>query len=529
MQPFAAPRRALAVPALAFANLLPSQQWLQHTLPPVPGAAAVAIHDVDGTSPNDVWVVGSYVVANSGGALQNTLVMHWDGATWSIEPAPNPVGPGGPYNAYTAVKALATDDVWVGGSWRNLGLNWLPQSDLHVAHWDGSAWTPVVTTAASPNGNGHGITDIVASGPDDVWFLGRVTASRIQALAMHWDGATMLMQFAPPPASAPIANLELRSGAAIAPNDVWLVGGGPNYLGTVPYLVHGDGSTLSVIPGATSGNTYRISSVAALASNDVWVMGEEQAGNNLTLLLWRWNGTSWSPAPQWGPGFWAHTLHAANGVLFAGGLGGVLRWDGAAWVSDTTLPMLPTPSSARVLGNAGSSMFVIAAAGGVPATWHLLERRAGAPATSVTRPPCVGVAPPNSLRPLALPRPGQPWSVACGDPSDAAQMTAGATQSFWVASWSPAAGQPCGVLAPWAGFGGRPAELLIDPSPASAAVIDSPRVWNGPASPAVHTVQVPAVPGLIGLSLFTQGALVDLGTASPRIVLTHAVDFTVGS
>lgn len=520
-------RGSFLVMCLIAGSAAPCQQWVQHTLPAVPGAASVTLHDVDGTSPTDVWVVGSSLVSNSGGARQDTLVMHYDGTAWSLVPAPNPVGPGGPFNAFHAVKAFAPDDVWVAGYWRNLGLNFLPQSDLYVAHWDGSSWTPVVTTAASPNGNGHQIGDIVASGPDDVWFLGRVTTSQIRPLALHWDGSGMQFRYGPSPTSAPLANVEFRSGAAIAPNDVWLVGGGPNYLMTSPYLVHGNGAAMAVVPGATSGSTYRISSVAAAATDDVWVLGEEQIGSNLDVLLWRWDGQAWSPAPQWQPGFYAHCLHAASAGLFAGGLGGVQHWNGTSWLTATTLPMLVTPS-VRVMGNAGSSVFAIVAAGGVPATWHLVERQAGAPATALVRTPCVGVAPPNSLRATALARLGQAWSVESGDPSGAAQLPPGATMSLWVASWQSALGHPCGASVPWAGYGGQFAELLIDSSPLVAAMLDSPKVWNGPAAPAVHSVQVPMAPGLLGWTLFTQAALAEFGPAAPRIVLTNAIDFTIG-
>ncbi|MCC7064175.1 MAG: hypothetical protein IT456_15295 [Planctomycetes bacterium] len=503
---------------------LPAQQWLPHTLPQVPSAATVTLRDVDGTAPDDVWVVGSYTVNHPGYTVQNTLAMHYDGVAWSIVPAPNPIGPGGPQNQFSAVKAFAPDDVWVAGSWYTLGGNWLPTSDLYVAHWDGVSWTPMVTTASSPNGSGHGITDIVASGPDDIWFLGNVVTGYSQALALHWDGSSFQFRYGPPPPATPGANRIFRSGAVIAGNDAWFVGGPLNYMGTFSYLVHSDGSSMSIVPGATSSNTYLMTSVAALATNDVWVLGEEQVGSNLSVLLWRWDGSSWNQAPQWQSGFHAHSLHSTGKELLAGGLGGIQRWDGVAWRNETTLAGYATPV-VQVMGNAGSSVFAIGGAGGVPSTPFLIERVGGI----TVRTPCVGIAPPASMVVNTPPRLGQAWSVAIGDPSNAAQLQPGMTSSFWVVSWRPAPGHPCGVTMPGTGFGGRLAELLVDSSPGIAAVIDSPRVWNGPATSTTHLMQVPVVPALVGMSLFTQGVLLEVGPMSLSVVLTNAIDFVIGS
>lgn len=524
------PRRPLALALLLASASLPAQQWIQHTLPPVPNATSVALRDVDGTAPNDVWLVGSYTQSFPGYSTQNTLAMHYDGAAWSVVAAPNPIGPGGPHNGFQAVKAFAPDDVWVAGSWYTTGAGGFPTSDLYIAHWDGSSWTPMVTTAASPNGNGHQILDIVASGPDDIWFLGQVMMGISRALALHWDGSSFQFHYGPPPATAIGANLKFQAGAVLSSSDIWLVGGGINFLMTSPYIVHHDGSSMSIVPGATSGNTYSITSVAALATNDVWVHGEEQSGSSLTALLWRWNGTSWTQAPAWSPGFHAHCLHTTGTELLAGGIGGVQRWNGTAWLSETTLPAFATPV-VQQMGNAGSSVFAIGNAGGVPGTAFLIERQAGvvvAP-TATVRMPCTGVAPQGSMQPIALARIGHPWSVAIGDPTNAAQLLPGQTLSVWLASWLPAPGHPCGVQVPWGGYGGQPGELLVDPSPPIATFLDSPQLWNGPTTPAVHTVQMPVLPSSIGLSVYCQGALFEFGPTTSRLVLTAGVDFTIGS
>src|SRR5207302_3231888 len=88
------------------------------------------VYGVDAISPNDAWLVGSY----QGQGPSRTLVEHWDGQQWSIDPSPNV---GQDFNHLRGIAAIASNDVWaVGDSGATL-----------IEHWDGQQWSIV----PSPN------------------------------------------------------------------------------------------------------------------------------------------------------------------------------------------------------------------------------------------------------------------------------------------------------------------------------------------------------------------------------------------
>jgi hypothetical protein len=74
---------------------------------------------VTATSSADAWAVGRRV-ARIGGVDQQpqTLILHWDGAAWTIVPSPNPGGPG-QENQLLAVDASSASNVWAGGVFYN--------------------------------------------------------------------------------------------------------------------------------------------------------------------------------------------------------------------------------------------------------------------------------------------------------------------------------------------------------------------------------------------------------------------------
>src|SRR5262249_41742758 len=106
---------------------------------PNPGLARNVLDGVTAVSPTDAWAVGSYCTTSSC-AVQDTLLLHWNGAHWAKVPSPN-LGP--ITNGLSGVTATSPTDVWVAGSYC------APQCEGHVhtliLHWNGTAWTTVTS------------------------------------------------------------------------------------------------------------------------------------------------------------------------------------------------------------------------------------------------------------------------------------------------------------------------------------------------------------------------------------------------
>ena len=92
---------------------------------------------------------------------------------------------------------------------------------------------------------------------------------------------------------------ELLGVAAVAPNDVWMVGG--YQTGGHALIAHWNGNALTVVPDPNPGAFNRLYSITAISANDIWAVGEYTEPISKTFAL-HWNGTSWTQVatPTWG-------------------------------------------------------------------------------------------------------------------------------------------------------------------------------------------------------------------------------------
>ena len=65
-------------------------------------------------SPTDLWAFGQYAAA-SGSGRGITLLLHWNGTSWSLAPCPNPTTPGVQLNYLNGGVVTAPSDVWIVG------------------------------------------------------------------------------------------------------------------------------------------------------------------------------------------------------------------------------------------------------------------------------------------------------------------------------------------------------------------------------------------------------------------------------
>lgn len=141
------------------------------------GVAAIA--------PNDVWAVGYFTQNFNSTRPAKTLIEHWDGSSWQIVSSPN-VGPNSVFqsNQLYGVIAISSNDVWAYGSF--FAASGSGQQATLVMHWDGSSWA----LQPSPNPvNGSFRSDILFGGTvipqGNLWLVGNEFGS---TLAMNATG-----------------------------------------------------------------------------------------------------------------------------------------------------------------------------------------------------------------------------------------------------------------------------------------------------------------------------------------------------
>src|SRR6266545_2320957 len=179
-------------------------EWTVVPSPSPTGANAATLHGVKTLGAGNAWAVGQAQLPAGRPTLQ-TLIEHWDGASWSIVPSPNPDQG---QNLLSAVDGVAADDVWAVGGMGFDGYGSQPISGL-ILHWNGQAWQHVA--APSP---GDAFSGVCALSPTSVYAVGNAGS---RTLVARWNGSTWTTETTPSPGL-------LLAAAAAGTGSVWAVG-----------------------------------------------------------------------------------------------------------------------------------------------------------------------------------------------------------------------------------------------------------------------------------------------------------------
>ncbi len=261
---------------------------------PNSGTGANALSGVATVSSSNIWAVG---YATSGTA-QQALIEHWNGTRWSIVPGPNPTG--STSSLLSAVTAISANNVWAVGYY----LNSSNVDETLIEHWTGTSWSIV----SSPNVTGsstnllNGVTALNAS---NIWTVGEYFSSTglYQTLIEHWNGTSW--HIVPSP-NVPSDNNFLDGVSAASANEVWTVGESfSNFTPAKTLIEEWNGTSWSIVPSpnTSSNGSSILFAVAAVSANDVWAVGDgyNSQGTSNNTLTEQWNGSSWSIIPSYNP------------------------------------------------------------------------------------------------------------------------------------------------------------------------------------------------------------------------------------
>lgn len=141
---------------------------------PNEGTASNQLSSVAAVSTSDVWAVGTTYQYASPSDL--TLIEHWNGSAWSVVPSPDPGTAG---NFLTGVAALSANNVWAVGYYSSPGT-----IDLTlILHWDGTSWS--VVSSPNPGASNNVLDGIAAASPTNIWAVGGDGGT----LTEHWNGS----------------------------------------------------------------------------------------------------------------------------------------------------------------------------------------------------------------------------------------------------------------------------------------------------------------------------------------------------
>jgi hypothetical protein len=148
--------------------------WKSVATPNV-GEGTNKLNAVLALAPNNVWAVGfSTPAAPPKRAATLTLIEHFDGTSWAVVPSPN-VGPNSANqsNRLLGLTANSANDIWAFGSY--FAADGSGHQMTLLLHWDGTSWT--IASSPSPTKGGFPC-DLLWAGvvpsQGDLWILGSV-------------------------------------------------------------------------------------------------------------------------------------------------------------------------------------------------------------------------------------------------------------------------------------------------------------------------------------------------------------------
>jgi alpha-tubulin suppressor-like RCC1 family protein len=305
------------------------QAWLTAAVPLPAGASTATLTGVDELTATNVWAVGSTPAT---GSDQRTLIEHFNGSDWSVVPSPDPETGTSAFDELTGISGTSPDNLWAVGTYSNgtfislLFEHWNGKSwkfvsgpitgdfgtavtvvspsdvwavgdDLATAatvseHWNGHAWTvvdtPFLTNGTAPT---NFLTGIGAAGPDDVWasgYEGNVDEQNFMLpYVLHWNGKSWALVKVP---NAGSEGSDLRALAVVSATDVWATGQTQQTDGALLSLSeHYNGKSWAIAPSLDPGSLQSspdttFDGVAAAPGHVLFAVGTEETPTVCCLL-----------------------------------------------------------------------------------------------------------------------------------------------------------------------------------------------------------------------------------------------------
>ena len=318
-----------------------------------------SLHAVAADSPRDAWAVG-----DTGDPIfppEQTLILHWNGRSWTQVPSPNPSGTTGfGTNFLTGVTVISRSDAWAVGYYRDVTTN-----GFHtlVLHWDGTSWTQIASPSPTGGpGQGSFLFSVSAVSSSDVWAVGQYSNGANQTLVLHWDGNRWTSVASANPGGTISGDQNtLTSISAESSTDAWTVGnfGDPVSHAEHTLIEHWDGNAWTVEtspnPGGSANSNAEnfLTSVTAATGTDPLTVGVYRPGvtSNKTMAF-QLSAGQWNQSPTPNPGqpydsyLSGVTEHATARAV---------RSAPEAWaVGEYTNPASPNATETLVLQNTGT-------------------------------------------------------------------------------------------------------------------------------------------------------------------------------
>jgi len=279
---------------------------------PDPGSGNNYLKSVRAASASSIWAVGSA----SDGTSSKTLIEHWNGTAWQTVPSPSP---GSSFNELNGVRVVSASDAWAVGAYGD--GNGTHRQTL-VLHWNGATWTQVASPDPGGSGNDNYLFAVAATSHSDALAVGEiVTSTGIQTLALHWNGTRWAQVVSPNPGTLS----ELFGVGATSASNAWAVGEVTTGTTEQTLVLHWNGHTWARVTSPNPGGQAHdntLDAVAVTSISSAWAVGTYETGTGQSNIVLHWNGRTWahvnSPSPGTQNGLFGVAATSASNVWAVG-------------------------------------------------------------------------------------------------------------------------------------------------------------------------------------------------------------------
>lgn len=285
---------AWAVGAYATPGSFPFNALIEHwnghrwSLAKSPSQGTLA--SVSVVSASDAWAVGS--------APAGSLIVHWNGHQWSTVPSPTNSQWTG--SELTGVSAVSAKDVWAVG---RFDTDTSPEGQTLIIHWNGSTWSRV--PSPDPSQEATQLTSVSFASARRAWAVGTYctinsmpcAVNAWNTLILEWNGQSWSQVASPNPRGFD----QFYAVSAPATSYPWAVG--TTAPSTAPYYTLAArlaGTTWSKVRSPSLSAVFNfLYGVSATSASDAWAVGYDcvqfcNGGEEIdNALLLHWNGKAW--------------------------------------------------------------------------------------------------------------------------------------------------------------------------------------------------------------------------------------------
>jgi hypothetical protein len=251
------------------------------------------LYSIACSSASECWAIGLSQPTLPAGPSR-TLIERFDGTSWSIMDSPNASMTAN--NLLIGVTCTAGADCWAVGYYNNTGTNFQTYQTL-IEHYDGASWTIASSANTAPVVNNY-LDGVTCTASNDCWAIGFTNVGGVgtidQTLTEHFNGTSWSVVNSP--STSPDQTNLLRGVTCSSSTDCWAVGFYSNGNNAQTLIEHYDGTAWTIVnsPNTSSTDSDLFTGVACVSATDCAAAGAYFNGSIYQTLIEQFDRGIWN-------------------------------------------------------------------------------------------------------------------------------------------------------------------------------------------------------------------------------------------